>query len=119
MSEDRLIDEGALRRALRLDPDERPARLDVAALRAIVARSAIDPSAGLAIALVAGTIALVASVNVVDVLVRTATIAAPLASTIWALVSQPSTPLAILAAVIVALAYERRLEREESYAASS
>src|SRR5207244_10811069 len=57
MDEERLIDERALRRALRLDADERPPRLDAAALRAMAERPSTSPwlamVAGTALALIA------------------------------------------------------------------
>ena len=135
MDEERLIDERALRRALRLDADERPPRLDAAALRAMAERPSTSPwlamVAGTALALIAVAAAaaglrvavelaaLVLSGTALDFAVGAVTFLSPAIELALSFVTQPSTPLAILACALLAIYYERRSEGKEQHARAS
>lgn len=129
MSDERLIDEAVLRRALRLEADERPPRLDAAALRAAAVRDpALTwwPLAAVAIAIAAlgvsvafvraaaDVAALILSGAALDLAVAILGFVAVPLQLAWGIFSQPSVPLAILAAVVIAILYERRLDGRES-----
>lgn len=118
-----LLDEHVLRRALRLDADEVPARLDPA-LIAVASRAARGSARGVAaavsVAFVAGwawsevfraiVAALAAATGVdplaagIDVLAAVAVRVLPLVETAMT----PAVPIAILAAAVIAAVYERR-----------
>ena len=123
MNDPELLDEAILRRALRLDADERPPLFDAAA---IAASARQRPRLAMASAIVAVAVTGVGAVAVwsaVALLLPTvaaqlfdaglgivAVVAVP-ASTILELVQQPAIPLSLLAALAIATAYELR-ERE-------
>lgn len=127
MSDERRIEEARLRRALRLEPEERPPRLDAAAIRAAATRpTPASPAWRYAAAVAFAILALAAVVAAVrsaaDVvalaltgvaleaaLAAIAFVAAPL-ETALAVVTHPSTPLAILAAVAVATFHQWRMQ---------
>lgn len=118
-----LLDEHVLRRALRLDADEVPARLDPA-LIAAASRAARRSGRGIAAAVAAAFIAGWAWSEAFRAVVATlfaATGIDPLAAAIEALeavavnvlplvdaLTAPTVPIAILAAVVIAAVYERR-----------
>jgi len=130
LGEERLIDESVLRRALRLEPDERGPRLDAAALRARAGRGgalapAVAFAGSLSIALL-GLAALVAATRFAVDLVSLvlggdalgsaialiAIVAGPL-EVLLAIATQPAVPIAIVACLIVAALTERRLATED------
>ena len=123
-----LFDEASLRRALRLDPTELPPRIDVAA---IVARARAErPSfaaaalgstvvAGLAAAgllsFIAAALPAVAPAVASDVFgaaIEALTRLAVPASALLSLAEQPTVPVAAIAALTVAIAYEYAHRRE-------
>lgn len=127
---DELLDEGALRRALRLDAAERAPRLDAAALAVAAEREAVRErraavlSAVAIAAVLAGAaafagafdqlpFALVAllSLDPLDVAILGVQVAAVPLDAVLRIVMQPAIPLAILAAAVVALASEGTRER--------
>lgn len=127
MKEERRVEEAQLRRALRLDADERPPRLDLAAIRAAATRPA-PPSPALRYGTVAAfailaLAAVVAAIRLAGDLVALAltglaldaalaavrVLAAPL-ETALAIVTHPSTPLAIVAALVVAAYHQRQMQ---------
>jgi hypothetical protein len=123
-----LFDETRLRRALRLEAAEMPPRIDVAAIaaRASAERPAFAAAAlvstlvaGLAAAALVGLIAValptVAPALASDLFAAAigmlATIAVP-ASDLFSLVTQPTVPIALSAALAVAIAHEYAQRRE-------
>ena len=125
---DDLFDETRLRRALRLEAAEIPPRLDVAAIAArasaerpaFVAASLISTLvAGLAAAALLGLIAValptIAPALASDILAAAiemlAIIAVP-ASALLSLITQPTVPIALSAALAVAIAHEFAQRRE-------
>ena len=127
MNDPELLDERILRRALRLEADERPPLFDAAA---IAASARQRPRLALASALVAVAVTGVGALafwSAVALLLPTAAaqlfdaglaivafVAVP-ASTVAELVQQPAIPLSLLAALAIATAYELR-ERELAHA---
>jgi hypothetical protein len=129
---DDMLDETILRRALRLDGDERAPRFDAVAIAAL-ARSTVSPRA-LAVSLVATaltglvaaavwSIAIPAAPGLADgavafalqVIVAAATLLVPIAE----MAAQPAIPLSLLAALGVAIVHELRERRDHAYAHSS
>ena len=125
---DDLFDEARLRRALRLEAGELPPRLDVAAIaaRASAERPAFAAAslmstlvAGLAAAALVGLTAValpmvapaLASDLFAAAIAMLATIAIP-ASALLSLVTQPTVPIALSAALAVAIAHEYAQRRE-------
>lgn len=116
---DDLLDETILRRALRLEPDERAPRFDAAALAAAGQRPRLAVvSALVAVGLVSvGAVAVWSAVafflptvvaNAFDVaLLLLASLAVP-ASAIAEIAQQPVVPLSLLAALAIATAHELR-----------
>jgi hypothetical protein len=120
--DDDLFDDARLRRALRLEAAELPARIDLAAITARaeasrpafaaaslvstavagLAGAALVALAGVALPAVAPALASDVFATATDVLAR----AAVPASVLLAAAQQPSVPLAALAALAVAIAYE-------------
>ncbi len=132
-----MIDEGALRRALRLDAGERPPRLDAAAIAVAAEREAVRERraavlSGVAIAAVLSTaaafagafdqlpFALVAllSLDPLDAAILGVQVAAAPLDAVLRIVMQPAVPLAIFAAALVALVTEGRRERSPHVHAS-
>jgi hypothetical protein len=128
---DQLLDETTLRRALRLEADERAPVFDPAAIAA-AARS--RPR----IALVSGLVALALSAIGAVAVWSAATLVLPMlagpllelvldgvalvaipVSSIADIVQQPAVPLSLLAALVIATAHELRQGRELAHAASS
>jgi len=126
--EDDLFDETRLRRALRLEPAELPTRLDLAA---IVARARADRPAFTAASLISTLVAGVAAAGLVGLIAVTLPAVAPaLASDLFTaaietlanvaipasfllnLAAQPTVPVAAIAALAVAIAYEYAQRRE-------
>jgi hypothetical protein len=125
---DELFDEIRLRRALRLDASELPARVDVAAIAAraeasrpgalvaslastvvtCVAGAALMALAAMALPAIAPAVASEFLADVIDTLAR---LAVP-ASTILGVAQQPAVPVAALAGLAVAIAYEYAQRRE-------
>lgn len=123
-----LFDEGRLRRALRLEASELPPRLDVAL---IAARARTDRPALAAASLVSSALAILAAAAVLafaalalpaiapaflsellgTVLAAGAAAAVPVAERI-AVAQQPTVPIALLAALTFAIAYEYTQRRE-------
>lgn len=125
---DELFDEIRLRRALRLDPSELPARMDIAAIAAraeasrpgalvaSVASTVVTCVAGAALLAMAviGLTAIapvIASDLLADVIDALARVAVP-ATTILGAAQQPAVPVAALAGLAVAIAYEYVQRRE-------
>jgi len=123
-----LFDEARLRRALRLDAAELPPRIDVAAIaaRARADRPAFAAAslvstlfAGVAAAGLAGLIAVAFSAvapsvasDVFAAAIETLTRVAIPASALLSLAEQPTVPVAAIAALAVAIAYEYAQRRE-------
>jgi hypothetical protein len=125
---DDLFDEIRLRRALRLEATEVPPRIDVAAIAArahaerpvLLAASLISTLvAGLAAAALVGFIAAalttvapaVASDLFAAAIQTLARVAIP-ASVLWSVAAQPTVPIALSAALAVAIAHEYTQRRE-------
>ena len=123
-----LFDEMRLRRALRLDAAELPPRIDVSA---IAARAGADRPASAAASLASAVVAVVAAAGLVGVVaVALPSVAPALASDLFAtgvetitrlaipasaflsLAEQPTVPVAAIAALAVAIAYEYAQRRE-------
>lgn len=123
-----LFDEIRLRRALRLDAAELPPRIDVAA---ITAQARADRPAFVAASLVSTLVAGVAAAGLVGLIAAALpTVAPALASDLFAagietfaraaipasallsLATQPTVPIAAIAALAVAIAYEYAQRRE-------
>lgn len=130
---DDLIDEAILRRALRLDHDERAPRFDAAAIAAF-ARDVGPTRRALAVALAATaltglvaaavwSVALDAAPTLLDhlialalwAIVAVATVLAPIAE----IASEPAVPLSLLAALGVAILHELRERREYAHVDAS
>ncbi|MDP9275445.1 MAG: hypothetical protein M3O99_07625 [Chloroflexota bacterium] len=123
-----LFDETRLRRALRLEAAELPPRIDVAA---IAARARADRPTFVAASLVSTLVAGIAAAGLVGLIaVALVTVAPALASDLFtaaieiltrvavpasvllSLAEQPTVPVAALAALAVAIAYEYAQRRE-------
>ena len=123
-----LFDETRLRRALRLEAAELPPRIDVAA---IAARARADRPAFAAASLVSTLFAGIAAAGLVGLItaalpavapavasdlyssaIETLTRVAIPASALLSLAEQPTVPIAALAALAVAIAYEYAQRRE-------
>ena len=130
------LDEDVLRRALRLEPDERPGRSDLAALRAAAERGTTRDRirrAGRGVALVGVGIGIEGAIAVaVFDLISLLDVTGPLsvALSLVAAVAQravvigqytadPSVAIAVLAAVLFAAIFERGSGRETVRASSS
>ena len=122
-----LFDEAPLRRALRLDANEVPPRLDAQAIASLArARPPFGPAAfasaivagvAAAVLLVSGTIAIaaLAPTLVGEGLAAGIGVATQIAVPVDALVVQlqePTVPLAAIAGLAIAIAYEYRQRRE-------
>ncbi|MGH2472387.1 MAG: hypothetical protein ACRDG6_08295 [Candidatus Limnocylindria bacterium] len=126
--DDDLFDEIQLRRALRLEAAELPPRIDVAA---IAARARADRPAFVAASLVSTLVAGIAAAGLVGLIAAALpTVAPALASDLFAagietlaraaipasallsLAAQPTVPIAAIAALAVAIAYEYAQRRE-------
>ena len=126
--DDDLFDETRLRRALRLEAAELPPRIDVAA---IAARARADRPAFAAASLVSTLVAGIAAAGLVGLIaaalpavapavasdlysaaIETLTRVAIPASALLSLAEQPTVPIAALAALAVAIAYEYAQRRE-------
>lgn len=132
---DELFDEMRLRRALRLEAAEMPPRIDVAAIaaRASAERPAFAAAsfvstlfAGLAAAALAGLIAValptVAPALASDIFataIQALAEAAIPASALLSLATQPTVPIALSAALAVAIAHEYAQRRERVREVSS
>ena len=132
---DELFDEARLRRALRLDASELPSRIDVAAIAvqadtrrpALLAASLLSTVltcfAGAAlIALAAVALPEIAPAIMSSLLadaIETLARAAVPASSILGAVQQPAVPMAALAALAVAIAYEYAQRRERVHEVTS
>jgi hypothetical protein len=129
--EDDLFDEAALRRALRLEASELPPRLEAAA---IAARASARPALGLAslasslfAGLAAAALLAAGAVTISSLLPALAgdvfdaalslvpSVAVPLEPAVQA-VQQPTIPIAALAAIAFAIAYEYRTRKERANA---
>ena len=125
---DELFDETRLRRALRLEASERPPRLDVAALAVLSgeqdpAARAVGGRAMVAAAVAGGVLLAFAAVGVatqapallaggLDEAIALVARAAVPADRALALAQEPTVPVALLAAVVFAAAYELVQRRE-------
>ncbi|HEV8654211.1 MAG TPA: hypothetical protein VGR85_01685 [Candidatus Limnocylindria bacterium] len=126
---DELLDETTLRRALRLEADERPPRFDPAAIAAVARR----PRLALVSALVAlglGAVGAVAVWSAVAIFLPTlaadafdlalgvlALLVVPL-SAIAGVAQQPVVPLSLIAAIAIATLHELRESRVGNVSAS-
>ena len=130
---DDLLEEAVLRRALRLEADERAPRFDVGAI-ALAARrpafanwyafGALAGAAALAVtAWIVWTLVLAAFPPLADAVISTAidaTVAiATLLLPIAEFAAQPAVPLSLLAALGVAILHELRDRREQAHANAS
>ncbi|HKY50381.1 MAG TPA: hypothetical protein VJP45_03910 [Candidatus Limnocylindria bacterium] len=126
MNDPELLEETILRRALRLEADERPARFDAAAIAAAAGRprlalvGVLAATALVAVAAVAvwSTVALLLPAvlsQVFDVGLEAIAVLAVPATTIAELVQQPVVPLSLLVALAIATAFELR-ERDIAHA---
>lgn len=130
---DELIDEGVLRRALRLERHERAPQFDAQAIAALAARTRTEPPV-LLIAFVATVLTSVVAVAVwsallgaapsfIDGAVTTALEGfvgiATVAISVAEVASQPAVPLSLVAALGVAILYELRERRERAHAHAS
>ena len=125
---DDLFNEASLRRALRLEASELPPRIDLAA---IVARARAERPAFAAAALVSTVLAGAATAGLVGLALTALTAIAPAlasdlfaagvetltrvaipASALLSLAAQPTVPIAAIAALAVAIAYEYAQRRE-------
>jgi hypothetical protein len=128
---DELLDETVLRRALRLEADERAPLFDAGAIAA-AARS--RPRIALVSGIVALALTAVGAVVVwsaaalllptlatgaFDVLLEIVALTAVRATGVAELVQQPVVPLSLLAALVIATAHELRQRKELSHAAAS
>lgn len=126
-----LLDEATLRRALRLEADERAPVFDPAA---IAAAGRSQPRLALVSALVALALSALGAVVVwsaaafllpalaadaFGLLLEVIALIAVPASRIADLVQQPAVPLSLLAALVIAIAYELRQGRELAHANAS
>jgi hypothetical protein len=128
LRDEELFDETRLRRALRLEAAELPPRIDVAA---IAARARIDRPVLTAASLVSTLVAGVAAAGLLGLITVTLTSVAPAlasdlftaaietlanvaipASALLSLAAQPTVPVAAIAALAVAIAYEYTQRRE-------
>jgi hypothetical protein len=125
---DELFDEMRLRRALRLEATEIPPRIDVAAIaaRARAERPALAAAsfastllAGLAAAGVVGLVAAALPAvapalasDVLDSAIQTLARLAIPASDLLSLATQPTVPIALIAALAIAIAHEYAQRRE-------
>ena len=125
---DELFDETRLRRALRLEASERPPRLDVAALAVLSgeqdpAARAVGGRAMVAAAVAGGVLLAFAAVGVatqapallavgLDEAIALVARAAVPADGALALAQEPTVPIALLAAVVFAAAYDLVQRRE-------
>lgn len=123
MSDEReLLDEGVLRRALRLDAEEMPARLDAALIAAaaaehapgrgpIVATAAIAFVAGWVwsevLRVLAGALFAAGAIDVVAAVVSVVTSVAIGVAPLAEAATQPAVPLAVMAAAAIAVLHER------------
>jgi hypothetical protein len=129
--DDELFDEGRLRRALRLEPGELPARLDAAAIAAraggsrprfaSVVSAAVAATSAAALAVVAAvTVSQLAPAVINDALaalierVTAALIVVEVAARTF---QEPTLPMTALAALAVAIVYEYAQRRERPSAA--
>jgi hypothetical protein len=130
---DELIDEGVLRRALRLEQHERAPHFDAQAIAALAARTRTAPPV-LLVALFASALtgAVAAAVwtsvfnvapSFLDGVIATAldgiVVLATLAISVAEVASQPAVPLSLIAALGVAILYELRERRERAHAHAS
>ena len=132
MSDDPMLDEATIRRALRLDPDEPRPRFDTRAIAA-VARAAptrrvafVALAASFVTGLVAATVwstALAVAPQVgedaVTLALSAVVAAAALILPIVQTAADPIVPLSLFAALAVATAYELRERRERAHADAS
>ncbi len=134
---DPLLDESALRRALRLEPHERPPRLDAVALArsaerlavrdgraAVLSAVAVAAAVSIAAALAGAfdelplTLVALLSLDPLDAaIIGMQAVAVPIDAVVR-VAMQPAVPLAIFAAALVALATERTRERSSHVGAS-
>jgi hypothetical protein len=117
---DDLLDEAILRRALRLEPDERSPVFDAAAIaaaarprtRLAVISALVAVGLGAAGALTAWWAAAILAPAIVasafDLVLGIVAVAAVPATTILGIAQQPAVPLSLLAAIAVAIAHELR-----------
>jgi hypothetical protein len=124
-----LLDETVLRRALRLEADERLPRFDPAAIAAAARRrprvlmvsvlAAITVTAVSAVGVWSTVAALLpsAAAQIFDAALGVLALVAVPASTVAELVQQPAVPLSLFAALAIATAFELR-ERELSRASA-
>ncbi len=127
---DGLMDESVLRRALRLEPDERAPRFDARAIALVAERRALPwwtVSSALAGLVVLGAFAVgvwsvifafapalveTATLAVIDVAIWVATLLQPVAG----IAAQPAIPLSLLAALGIAIMHELHERREQLHA---
>lgn len=129
MNDHELLDETTLRRALRLEADERPPRFDPAAIAAAARQRPrlVMVSALVAVALTGigafavwsaiATFLPTAVAHAFEVGLGAVAFLAVPATTIAAVVQQPAVPLSVLAALAIATAFELR-EREMAHASA-
>ncbi|HUQ41212.1 MAG TPA: hypothetical protein VM052_01805 [Candidatus Limnocylindrales bacterium] len=127
------LDEIVLRRALRLESDERMPRLGAGAIALMAQRPRVTQRAIVAAALGASAMAVVAVAlwsaifalapaladgimsTLIDLAIGVATLVLPIAE----IASQPAVPVSLLAALSVAILHELRERREHAHANAS
>jgi hypothetical protein len=130
------LDEAVLRRALRLEREERPPRLDPAALRRAARGSGgtspwLPRVAAVCLALLAlaalstalrtaeQLVTLVLAGPALELAIAVLNLASGPLEAVLTSLTQPSVPLAIIAAVAIAILHERHLDRKEHHAGTS
>ncbi|MEX2047585.1 MAG: hypothetical protein WEE03_10495 [Chloroflexota bacterium] len=120
---DDVLDETTLRRALRLELDERPPRFDPAAIAAAARQRPRFAVVGALVTLALGVVGAVAVwsavavfaptvvVTAFDAALRMVALVAVPASAIAEVVRQPAVPLSVLVAIVIATAHELRESR--------
>lgn len=124
MSGPDVFDEAELRRALRLEPSERPPRLDARSLELVALRDAVRERrllGAVGLATVASALALAAlnAIEPVDAAIALVQLVSAPLDVAVRIVTAPVTPLAVLAAALVALATEQARERSRPHAHAS
>lgn len=129
---DDLVDEFVLRRALRLDPDERSVRFDPDAIAAL-ARPRLRSGTVVAMIVLAAVVAAVATTfwwhaftagpafagAAIAVLLDGVTVAASALYPALEAFEDPAVPLSLLAALAIAIVYETGTRREHAHAEAS
>ena len=129
---DELIDETLLRRALRLDAEERAPRFDPHAI-AVLARPRLSPAHAVVLAVLAIAVGVVATTfwwnvitagpallgEAISVALDALALVASLLYPALAAFADPAVPLSLLVALGITIVYEMRTRREHAHAEAS